>query len=209
MKLIGMLDSPFVRRTAISLSQLGIEFEHQSLSVFSDYDEFKKINPLVKAPTLVLANSELLIDSNLILQYAEMLSERSLYASDLTTIATQQHILGLSSIANEKTVQVIYEHGLRPEEKRHRPWLDRVIEQLTHTYQALERTLEQHPHLFDINALSHASIAAAVSWFFTQNMQPGLTVEADYPLLKEWSDKCEASEAFREYPYDFGMSPAP
>ena len=53
MKLIGMLDSPYVRRTAISLQLLGVPFEHQSLSVFRTYDEFRRINPVVKAPTLV------------------------------------------------------------------------------------------------------------------------------------------------------------
>ena len=35
MKLIGMLDSPYVRRVAISLRRLGIAFEHEPLSVFS------------------------------------------------------------------------------------------------------------------------------------------------------------------------------
>ena len=53
MKLIGMLDSPYVRRAAISLRMLGLPFEHQSLSVFSTFDAFRAINPLVKAPTLI------------------------------------------------------------------------------------------------------------------------------------------------------------
>ena len=38
MKLIGMLDSPYVRRVAISLQLLGLRFEHQSLSVFRGFD---------------------------------------------------------------------------------------------------------------------------------------------------------------------------
>jgi len=37
MKLVGMLDSPFVRRVAISFDWLGLRFEHQSLSVFQRY----------------------------------------------------------------------------------------------------------------------------------------------------------------------------
>jgi glutathione S-transferase len=53
MKLIGMLDSPYVRRVAISLQLLGLKFEHQSLSVFRGFDEFRLTNPVVKAPTLV------------------------------------------------------------------------------------------------------------------------------------------------------------
>jgi glutathione S-transferase len=31
MQLIGMLDSPFVRRVAISLQMLGLPFEHRSI----------------------------------------------------------------------------------------------------------------------------------------------------------------------------------
>ncbi|MFO5730153.1 glutathione S-transferase N-terminal domain-containing protein, partial [Klebsiella pneumoniae] len=37
MKLVGMLDSPYVRRVAISLELYGVAFEHQSLSVFSTF----------------------------------------------------------------------------------------------------------------------------------------------------------------------------
>ena len=50
MELIGMLDSPFVRRVAITARFLGIEYEHNPLSIFKNYDEFRKINPLVKVP---------------------------------------------------------------------------------------------------------------------------------------------------------------
>ena len=39
MELIGMLDSPYVRRVAISLQLLGLRFEHQSLSVFRGFAE--------------------------------------------------------------------------------------------------------------------------------------------------------------------------
>lgn len=69
MKLVGMLDSPYVRRVAISLDLYGVEFEHQALSVFTTYDEFARINPVVKAPSLVLDDSTVLMDSSLILDY--------------------------------------------------------------------------------------------------------------------------------------------
>ena len=38
MQLIGMMDSPYVRRVAIALHVLGIPFEHRSVSVFGQYD---------------------------------------------------------------------------------------------------------------------------------------------------------------------------
>ena len=74
MKLVGMLDSPYVRRVAVSLQLLGLPFEHQSLSVFRTFDEFRRINPVVKAPTLVCDDGEVLMDSTLILEYAHALA---------------------------------------------------------------------------------------------------------------------------------------
>ena len=58
MQLIGMMDSPYVRRVAISLHVLGLPFEHRSVSVFRHFDEFAKINPVVKAPPRVDARGE-------------------------------------------------------------------------------------------------------------------------------------------------------
>lgn len=206
MKLIGMLDSPFVRRTAIGLQQLGLSFEHLSLSVFKDYDKFQTLNPLVKAPTLLLDSGETLVDSSLILQYAERVSHHSLYDADAAIFAIQQQIIGTASIANEKTVQIVYEHELRPAEKRHTPWITRINEQVNHTFAQLEQLMSANPSLFDVQKLSHASIAAAVAWYFTQNMRPGLIDPIQFPLLSQWSALAEQTEAFKTYPYDVSMS---
>ena len=67
MQLIGMLDSPYVRRAAISLRCMGLAFEHRSLSVFSHFEPFRAINPVVKAPSLVCDDGTVLMDSTLIL----------------------------------------------------------------------------------------------------------------------------------------------
>jgi len=71
MKLIGMLDSPFVRRVAISLDALGVPFEHQAVSGFSDFERFRSNNPVVKAPALVCDDGGILMDSALVLQCIE------------------------------------------------------------------------------------------------------------------------------------------
>ena len=41
-QLIGMLDSPYVRRVAISLRRLGLPFEHRPISVFRQIAEFRE-----------------------------------------------------------------------------------------------------------------------------------------------------------------------
>jgi hypothetical protein len=132
MKLIGMLDSPYVRRVAISLQWLGIRFEHQSLSVFGGFEEFQRINPLVKAPTLICDDGEVLIDSSLILQYAEAMasSGRHLMPSAVGELQHALRVIGLALAACEKSVQIVYERKLRPVEKQHAPWVERVTGQL-------------------------------------------------------------------------------
>ena len=67
MQLVGMLDSPYVRRAAIALQLLELPFEHRALSVFSTYEQFRAVNPVVKAPTLVCDDGTVLMDSSLII----------------------------------------------------------------------------------------------------------------------------------------------
>lgn len=54
---------------------LGLQFEHRSISVFSTFDRFRDINPVVKAPSLICDDGEVLMDSTLIIEYAEALPE--------------------------------------------------------------------------------------------------------------------------------------
>lgn len=206
MQLIGMLDSPFVRRTAISLASLNLQFEHCSLSVFKDYDRFAQLNPLVKAPTLVLESGKILLDSSLIIQYAETLSKLSLYPSDLEAFAQHQQIIGIAAIASEKTIQIVYEHEVRPTGKQHQPWLERISTQLKQAYLWLEELLSTASEVFYLHRLNHAAIAVAVVWNFTSKMTPGLMSPEQFPKLQELSLRVEQLEVFQQYPYDSSMS---
>jgi hypothetical protein len=69
MQLIGMLDSPYVRRVAIALIIAKTPFIHRPISLFRHIDQFSKLNPLLKAPTLLTDDGVALMDSSLILDY--------------------------------------------------------------------------------------------------------------------------------------------
>lgn len=124
MQLIGMLDSPYVRRVAVSLQLLGLPFEHRSISVFSTFEQFHAINPVIKAPSLVCDDGTVLMDSTLILEYAERLAvpRKSLMPAGIAELRHALRVIGLALAACEKSVQIIYERNLRPAEKRHQPW---------------------------------------------------------------------------------------
>ncbi|CAI2796626.1 glutathione S-transferase family protein [Pseudomonas marginalis] len=198
MKLIGMLDSPYVRRVAISLELYGVDFVHEPLSVFRTFTEFSQINPVVKAPTLVLDDGTVLMDSSLILDYLETLApaDKKLLPSQPAARARDLQTLGLALAACEKSVQIVYEHNLRPAEKLHAPWLDRVSGQLLAAYSLLEKQLS------DSEALSQASITAAVAWSFSQFTVASVVKADAFPNLKRHAERLEQHPAFKKYPIE-------
>ncbi|MBW8316094.1 MAG: glutathione S-transferase [Hydrogenophaga sp.] len=193
MKLIGMLDSPYVRRVAISLQLLDLPFEHQSLSVFRTFDEFSRTNPVVKAPTLVCDDGTVLMDSTLILQYAEALAGRSLLPAEPQVLARSLCTVGLALAACEKAVQIVYEHGLRPADKLHQPWLNRVTGQLLSACDGLEQAMP--------TGMDQAGVSTAVAWEFIQKMVPDVVPAARYPRLVAFSLAAEGLPAFRAAPH--------
>ena len=203
MKLIGMLDSPYVRRVAISLQLLGLRFEHQSLSVFSTFEQFQKINPVVKSPSLVCDDGEVLMDSTLILEFAEALvvPRKSLMPADLTERQHALHAIGLALAACEKSVQIVYERNLRPAEKLHEPWVARVTGQLLVAYAALESELIRRPLAFSSAHINQAGVSTAVAWQFTQQMLPEVVDAENYPALREFSIRTEALPEFIAAPH--------
>lgn len=199
MKLIGMMDSPYVRRVAISLELYGIEFESMPLSVFRSFDAFTRINPVVKAPTLVMDNGVQLMDSTLILQYFDALAgaEQKLLPQEPGALASDLQILGVILAACEKAVQNIYEHNLRPAEKQHQPWIERVTQQLLAACREWDTLLEARPAA---KRLDQVSVTSAVVWTFIQFMIPNVVQAGDFGNIVVVAESCEALPAFKKYP---------
>ena len=204
-KLIGMLDSPYVRRVAISMRCLGLRFEHQSLSVFRTFSEFQKINPVVQAPTLVCDDGDVLMDSTLIVQYAEALARpRTLVPAQPQELLHDLRLIGLALAACDKSRQIVYERGLRPAEKLHQPWVDRVTGQLIAAYAAIETELARRPLAATSPALRQAGITVAVAWHFTQRTLPEVVAANSFPQLSAFSAAAEALPEFQAAPYGEG-----
>jgi glutathione S-transferase len=201
MRLIGMLDSPYVRRVAISLKAMGLPFAHEPLSVFRDFDAFGAINPIVKAPTLVTDNGTILIDSTLILDYLERIAptERRLLPDDPAAFLASQRVIGLALAACEKTMQIVYETNLRPVEKQHQPWLDRVQGQLLAAYDLLETA---YTGVASTGRLMQADITAAVAWRFTGSKLADVVSPMGHPALDALSARAEATAEFAALPLD-------
>jgi len=177
MKLVGMLDSPYVRRVAIALRVLGLPFEHLPISVFRNLEAFERINPVMKVPTLICADGATLMDSGLILDHVEDVAGRSLWPTSPAERLAAQRVTALALAACEKSVQIVYEHELRPEDKRHGPWLERVQRQQRSAFEALDAAVAAASPAVDEASLTHAAIAAVAAWDFAQ-LYPYIAVGA-------------------------------
>lgn len=203
MRLIGMLDSPYVRRVAVSLRMAGVDFEHMPLSVFGNFDEFAATNPVVKAPTLVTDNGDVLLDSSLILEYLDRIApaDRRLMPDPVEDFVAAQRAIGFALAACEKTVQIVYELNLRPADRQHQPWIDRVSGQLSAAYGILESTYAgAEDWLLASSRPLQPDITTAVAWRFTQETLPQFVPADAFPRLSALSRRAEALPAFQALP---------
>ena len=203
MQLIGMLDSPFVRRVAITMRMLEIVYEHNPLSIFRSYDEFRQLNPLVKVPTLICDDGEMLVDSTLIIDYIESIAGRSLMPSEPASRRTALQRIGVALVAMEKVAQRIYELKVRPEEYRYEPWLERLNEQLLSAIDAMEVSVTNLDDEWMFGKqLTQAAITTAVAWRFINHAAPAIAALARRPALDEFCSRAEKLPEFLVCPLD-------
>ncbi|MGJ8521677.1 hypothetical protein R84981_000338 [Carnimonas sp. R-84981] len=200
-KLIGMMDSPYVRRVAVSLELYGVAFEIQPLSVFSAFEEFSQINPTVKAPTLVLDNGTRLMDSSLILNYfeAQAAPNRRLLPTAPDALAKDLQTLGFILAAAEKAVQNVYEHNLRPSEKQYNPWIERITLQLLAACQEWDSLLGTR----SANSVAdQVAVTSTVIWTFIQSMIPHVVNAGNFEEIQAVADVFENQGIFKKYPFN-------
>lgn len=199
MILIGMFDSPFVRRVAVSLKLLEIPFEHRNWSVGKDFELIRQFNPLGRVPTLVLPDGEALIESSAILDFLDesVGSERALLPPSGKERRESLRIASIAVGAAEKGVLQVYEGVFRPEEKRHEPWMERCRTQMQNAFAELDRVAQVRTGDWMIgNRLTQADVTATCVFTFLCEALPIRQAEA-YPALSALSARCEGLPAFR------------
>ncbi|MBS0981838.1 glutathione S-transferase family protein [Gluconobacter cerinus] len=180
---------------------MDIPFEHLSLSVFRDKAAFAAINPLLKAPTFVTQDGTVLTESTLILDHLEhgLPSEKRLMPEDPNERTRALYILGLALTAADKSVQLVYETKLRPEESQYEPWVERVTAQARTAFAALEKSYALRESNWLSGTLSQADITTAIAWTFAQNEIPGVIHAPEYPALIRLAAETEKLPVFQKW----------
>jgi glutathione S-transferase len=197
--LIGMFDSPFVRRVAVTMNLLAMPFEHRNWSVGKDFDRIREFNPLGRVPTLVLDDGESLIESAAILDYLDDFvgPARALLPPSGRDRREVLRAMSIAVGAAEKGVLQVYESVFRPEEKRHEPWVDRCRVQMHGALAELERSAAGRGDRWLVGGrMTQADITTSCVFTFLCDALGAKTARG-YPSLAGLTERCERLPEFR------------
>ena len=199
--LVGMFDSPYVRRVAVSLEQLGVPFQNLPWSVGRDQEKLRTLNPLGRVPVLVLPSGEVLLESSIILDYLDEQAgpERRLLPAAGAPRRLVQDWLALITGTLDKGIQIAYERIFKPAEKQHEPWLQRCREQTRGGLVELDRRCAERGDAQWLcgDAISQADVSLACFVTYLRD-----SVEVDLggsPALRDRVARLEELPVFAKY----------
>jgi glutathione S-transferase len=203
MILVGQYDSPFVRRVAVSLRVLGFAYEHDTRSVFGDFDSMRQTNPLGRIPSLILDDGEVLIDSAAILDWLDQKvgATRALLPPAGPQRQRALRLIAFATGAVDKIGAAAYERIIRPTAYRWPEWIERCRTQGRGAIAALAAEPWPAEAPLDQAAITTACMIRYVRLVDAEQMPPGR-----YPALDALSERCEARPEFRAtYPADYAV----
>jgi glutathione S-transferase len=201
MLLIGMFDSPYVRRVAVTLKHLRLPFEHGNWSVGTDFDRIREYSPLGRVPVLVMDDGAVLVESGAILDAIDDSAgpDRALLPASGASRREALRLVSLAIGAGEKAREQLHERMVRPPEKYHEPWVARCREQMHGALELLEaasRNVGPGRWLVD-NRFTQADITVACMCTMLDDSLEIFTDRSRYPALKAHADRCEALPEFQ------------
>jgi len=201
MVLVGNYDSPFVRRVGVALHHYGLPFQRKVISVFKDFDEMLKTNPLGKVPALEIEGGEILIDSRIILDYLEGLvpDDRRLVPIEKTqrraVLNTEAIALGLA----ETSVELRTELYRKNPAARDPHWVSRLERQVSSALAWLDMS-KPTPWFHDIG-LSLPDVTTVVAYTYLKHKLPEMVPTQKYTYLERQYEYCDALNEFSAAPY--------
>jgi len=203
MKLLGNYLSPYVRRVAVSLNELGMPFQLEQLLVFQSPDRVRQYNPLVRIPTLILDSGEVLVESYAILDGLDQMAASENCLTPPSGDA-RRHVMKLTAVgvgSMEKAQWSYYEGRFRPEEKIHEPWVEHNDAQVLSALGYLNDLAEKAGDsgwLAGTKKISQADITGVVAYSFVEVIRPTLDIASKVPFLAKFANRCEGLKIFSD-----------
>lgn len=196
MILVGQYDSPYVRRVAIALHHYGIAFTRNPISVFTDAGQMAAINPLVRIPSLILDDEEVLIDSAAILDHLDEVvgPARALTPRSGLERRRVMQLVAVAAGAIDKAGAQVYERHFHAAGAVNGEWLARCRDQMRGGLAYLEGRLAGE--WLVLGRFTQADLTAAALIGYLKLRLSEIDVARDYPRLAALAARCEAMPAF-------------
>ena len=201
MILIGQLDSPFLRRVAVTMNVYGVPFERRSLSVFANFADVKNINPLGRVPALVLDDNDIVFDSQMIIDYLDELAGPAKALTPPSGVGRRrvlQRVAMALGIA-EKVAALNIETKRRSSVTIDPAIVGRFQSQISSALKWLE-AIKPDPWLAG-PAMTQADVTAAAMLTHLVNRQAQLFDPAQYPALDALRRRAEDLPVFQASPF--------
>lgn len=178
--------SPYVRKVMIAISELGLQDQVRIVRTVTGgttpHRELMKINPVGKIPTLELADGTAIYDSQVILEYLDMLHQGpKLYPASWPErlTALRRHALGQGMLDNALPLLA---EGFRPPERQSEPHKELWRSKLVACVDALEGEAEALAE----SGFTVGHLAIGVALAYLDFRFDSLAWRDGHPNLKAW-----------------------
>ncbi len=188
MKLFYSPASPFVRKVTVTAHETGlfdrIEPVPTTVAPVQPNPELARQNPLMKLPTLVTDDGDVLYESSLICQYLDSLhAGRKLVPESGPARWAVLRLEALGDGITDAGVLLRYEELYRKPEQRSQAWIDGQFAKLRNGLDTLEANVEWLSG--DLN-LGQIAVACAIGWL--EFRKPAGDIRKGRPRLFDWYD---------------------
>ena len=197
MKLIGSLNSPYVRKVRIVMAEKKLDYQFVEEDVWNS-DAILASNPLGKVPCLVMEGGEAVFDSRVIVEYLDARSPLARLIPESnrerTEVRTWEALAdGMIDAAILARLEVTWSG--RTAEQRSQAWIDRQMTKVRASLEAISTGLGTKPWCTGIH-MTLADVAVGCALGYLDFRFPQVDWRAAHPNLTKLSDKLAARQSF-------------
>ncbi len=196
MKLIGTLQSPYVRKARTALIEKHISFDFVLTELGASDDIAPKFNPLAKVPSLVLDNGQTIYDSSVIVDYADTLTSIEKLIPDNGMERAQVKCWEALADGIMDAAVLVRLEARRPTEQQSDSWVSLQMQKVHSGLKMMSTQLGDREFCHG-NSLTLADIAVecALGWLLVKF--PDIEWQKDYPNLNRFYQAMASRPSFQ------------
>lgn len=197
MKLIGILTSPYVRKTRIVLIEKKIDYEFIVTDLNAPDNIASRFNPLGKVPCIVMDDGKTLYDSSVIVDYLDTITPISQLLPDNNRARADIKCWEALADGIMDAAILVRLEGKRPVQQQSPEWIRLQTGKIHTGLKAMSSHLGTHTFCHG-NSFSLADIAVGCALGWLDFRFPEIGWRKNYENLAQLFDRLSARQSFME-----------